>query len=65
MPSESYSYTSSGKVDFKVAEEIYQTWYKVVGPLKGGRRPVVALHGGPGMTHHYMLYMKISLPQTY
>ena len=57
MSSESHS----GKVDFKVEEEIYQTWYKVVGPLKGGRRPVVTVHGGPGMTHHYMLYMTFSL----
>ena len=61
MPSESYSY--SDKVDFKVAEEIYQTWYKVVGPLKGGRRPVVAVHGGPGMTHHYLLYVSFFLSQ--
>ena len=59
MSSESYS----GKVDFKVGEDIYQTWYKAVGPLKGGKRPVVAVHGGPGMTHHYMLYDEISLPK--
>ncbi|KAF8193022.1 Alpha/Beta hydrolase protein [Pholiota molesta] len=36
--------TRTGKVDFKLA-----------GPLNGEKTPVVALHGGPGMTHHYML----------
>ncbi|KDR80335.1 hypothetical protein GALMADRAFT_208447 [Galerina marginata CBS 339.88] len=47
---------STGKVDFKVGLETYQTWYKVYGDLKNsGHRPVVALHGGPGMSHHYML----------
>ncbi|RDB26029.1 L-amino acid amidase [Hypsizygus marmoreus] len=45
----------SGTVDFIVGTKTYQTWYMVVGDLKGGRRPVVALHGGPGMSHHYML----------
>ncbi|KAG5219463.1 Alpha/Beta hydrolase protein [Salix suchowensis] len=32
-------------------------WYKVVGELGAGRRPIVCLHGGAGMTHHYMLYV--------
>ncbi|KAF8193013.1 Alpha/Beta hydrolase protein [Pholiota molesta] len=47
--------TRTGKVDFKVGGDIYQTWYKIVGPLNSEKTPVVALHGGPGMTHHYML----------
>jgi len=46
---------TTGTVDFVVGTKTYQTWYKIVGDLKGGRRPVVALHGGPGMSHHYML----------
>ena len=33
-----------------------KTWYKVFGDLKApGRRPLVALHGGPGAVHNYML----------
>lgn len=48
--------THTGKVDFKVGGDVYQTWYKIVGSLDGEKTPVVALHGGPGMTHHYMLY---------
>lgn len=41
-----------GKADLKVGDKIYQTWYKIYGDLKGNIRPLVALHGGPGMTHH-------------
>ena len=29
----------------------YTTWYKVFGDLKSGVRPVVGLHGGPGVSH--------------
>ncbi|KAF9051742.1 Alpha/Beta hydrolase protein [Panaeolus papilionaceus] len=47
---------SEGKIDFKVGNETYQTWYKIYGDLKNStHRPVVAVHGGPGMSHHYML----------
>lgn len=45
-------------VEFRVGEDVYQTWYKVTGdvePSSGGKTPLVALHGGPGMSHHYML----------
>ena len=49
---------SEGKIPFKVGNETYQTWYKLYGDLKTSEhRPVVALHGGPGMSHHYMLYV--------
>lgn len=46
---------STGKIDFRVGNETYHTWYKVFGDLKSGVRPVVALHGGPGISHHYVL----------
>lgn len=47
---------SSGTVPFKVGSKTYHTWYKVFGDLNCSRyRPLVALHGGPGMSHHYML----------
>ncbi len=32
----------------------HQTWYRITGDLKGGRPPLVALHGGPGCTHDYI-----------
>jgi L-proline amide hydrolase len=33
------------------------TWYRVTGALDGARPPVVAVHGGPGATHDYLLAM--------
>ena len=30
-----------------------RTWYRVTGELESGRTPLLALHGGPGSTHHY------------
>ena len=30
-----------------------RTWYRVAGELGSGRPPLLALHGGPGSTHHY------------
>jgi len=31
----------------------HRTWYRVVGKSAPGKDPLVALHGGPGSTHHY------------
>ncbi len=31
----------------------YRTWYRVVGELGPEATPLLALHGGPGSTHHY------------
>jgi proline-specific peptidase len=36
-----------------VAFRGYRTWYSVVGDLGADRPPLLALHGGPGSTHHY------------
>ncbi|KAI0650671.1 prolyl aminopeptidase-2 [Trametes meyenii] len=48
--------TATGTVDFDAkAGKPTQTWYAVYGDLKSGVTPVVALHGGPGSTHHYIL----------
>jgi L-proline amide hydrolase len=33
----------------------WQTWYRITGALDAGRPPVVALHGGPGSSHDYLL----------
>lgn len=45
-----------GFVEFKVdgIATPCKTWYKVFGDLKS-RRPLVALHGGPGIPHNYLL----------
>ncbi|RPD67091.1 prolyl aminopeptidase-2 [Lentinus tigrinus ALCF2SS1-7] len=50
--------TVTGTVDFDArAGKPCQTWYQVYGDLKSGETPVVAIHGGPGSTHHYILSM--------
>ncbi|MFF5563637.1 proline iminopeptidase-family hydrolase [Streptomyces sp. NPDC012623] len=33
----------------------YRTWYRVTGDLGNGRPAVIAVHGGPGSTHDYLL----------
>ncbi len=38
-----------GYIDFRG----YRSWYRVVGDLGSGTAPLLALHGGPGSTHHY------------
>ncbi|MEU7481173.1 proline iminopeptidase-family hydrolase [Lentzea sp. NPDC042327] len=38
-----------------VAFRDYRTWYRVTGELGGDRPAVVAVHGGPGSTHDYLL----------
>ncbi|PSR83177.1 hypothetical protein EW026_g6475 [Hermanssonia centrifuga] len=58
---------TTGTAGFVVGGETYQTWYKVVGNLKSGIRPLVTLHGGPGVPHHYLstqdvLYKINSIP---
>src|SRR5436190_12371386 len=40
---------SEGYVDFRG----YRTWYRVFGDLGSRAAPLLALHGGPGSTHHY------------
>lgn len=31
----------------------HRTWYRIVGDRDSGATPLLALHGGPGSTHHY------------
>jgi proline iminopeptidase len=40
---------SEGYVDFRG----YRTWYRIAGEVRSGATPLLALHGGPGSTHHY------------
>ncbi|KAK0493259.1 Alpha/Beta hydrolase protein [Armillaria luteobubalina] len=49
----------TGTVEFIINGTTYQTWYMVIGNLKtSSKTPLVTLHGGPGMSHHYMLLHK-------
>nr|GAT44472.1 proline iminopeptidase [Mycena chlorophos] len=51
--------TTEGEAAFDVpaAGKPCKTWYKIIGDLSDptSRRPLVALHGGPGVTHTYLL----------
>jgi len=40
---------SEGYIDYRGC----RTWYRVVGDQASGAVPLLALHGGPGSTHHY------------
>jgi proline-specific peptidase len=46
--------------------EAYKTWHAVYGDLKSGQTPLIVLHGGPGLSHDYMLALadisKSSIP---
>ncbi|KAI0319039.1 proline iminopeptidase [Amylostereum chailletii] len=48
--------TAEGFAPFPYQGEIFQTYYKVFGTLEGATRtPLVVLHGGPGLSHDYLL----------
>ena len=48
--------TEEGFVPFTYQGEAYQTYYKVFGSLAGRTAtPVLVLHGGPGLSHDYVL----------
>jgi L-proline amide hydrolase len=44
-----------GTVTLRLDGEEAKTWYRVTGDLDGDAAPLVALHGGPGATHDYLL----------
>ncbi|RDI87918.1 Kinesin-like protein [Venturia inaequalis] len=49
--------TTTGTVPFDVpglGKECF-TWFTVFGDLESGIRPLIALHGGPGVGHNYLL----------
>ena len=48
---------TEGSVDFTIPSisTTCNTWYKIVGSLSSGIRPLVVVHGGPGLSHDYML----------
>ena len=61
----------TGTVDFDAkAGKPCKTAYRVFGDLNSGSTPVVAIHGGPGSTYHYILSIadlatKYSIPAVF
>jgi proline-specific peptidase len=53
------SNASEGYVDFRG----YRTWYRIAGDLDSGVTPLLALHGGPGSTHHYFAPLERLAPE--
>jgi L-proline amide hydrolase len=43
--------TTEGRIPFADGE----TWFRVTGDLTSGVTPLVVVHGGPGVTHQYLL----------
>ncbi|KAK4695030.1 hypothetical protein P7C71_g2643, partial [Lecanoromycetidae sp. Uapishka_2] len=46
-----------GEIPFPISglDKPCNTWYKIIGNLKSDSYPLVALHGGPGACHEYLL----------
>lgn len=51
--------SSEGEVPFCIAkvDKLCHTWYKTFGDLDPQSTPLMAIHGGPGACHEYMLSM--------
>ncbi|KAL7279265.1 hypothetical protein ACG7TL_007106 [Trametes sanguinea] len=48
--------TQEGHIDFPYQGETHQTYYKIFGDLQNRTQPpIVVLHGGPGLSHDYLL----------
>jgi len=45
-----------GEIDFQIptAGKQCKTWYRLIGDLQAGKRPLITLHGGPGATSDYL-----------
>ncbi|KAH9847672.1 proline-specific peptidase [Lenzites betulinus] len=55
-----------GFIDFPYEGEVHQTYYKVFGDLQDrSRTPVVVIHGGPGLSHDYLLPLADLTDQSY
>ncbi|KAJ7753631.1 proline-specific peptidase [Mycena maculata] len=44
-----------GKIPFTVGGETFETYYKCVGDIANCTHPLVVLHGGPGISHDYLI----------
>ncbi|PPQ94169.1 hypothetical protein CVT25_003754 [Psilocybe cyanescens] len=52
----SWNATKEGTIPFSVDGKTYATWYRVFGDIKNRTvPPLVVLHGGPGLSHDYLL----------
>lgn len=56
MPPPSSLKVVESEVEFHIpaAGKPCKTWYTVFGDLQSGTRPLIALHGGPGVNHSYL-----------
>jgi len=45
---------SSGYAPFRYGNETFQTYYKTFGFRGSSKTPLIALHGGPGLSHDYL-----------
>ena len=45
---------NTGFAPFQYGNETFQTYYKTFGLRGGSKTPLIALHGGPGLTHDYL-----------
>ncbi|TFK50459.1 proline-specific peptidase [Heliocybe sulcata] len=51
-------YLTEGRIPFKVGDETFETYYKLAGDIASSPRPpCVVLHGGPGISHDYLVPM--------
>ncbi|KAJ7641591.1 proline-specific peptidase [Roridomyces roridus] len=47
---------TEGKIPFVIGDETFETYYKVVGDISScSHGPLVALHGGPGLSHDHLI----------
>lgn len=44
----------TGLIPFTYGGETFETWYRVVGDLKSGTRPLIVVHGGPAIPSTYL-----------
>ncbi|GJE88766.1 proline-specific peptidase [Phanerochaete sordida] len=51
--------STTGEIDFVYDGQTLKTWYKVFGDLSSGATPLVVLHGGPGLSHNYLLPLAV------
>ena len=57
---------TEGFVPFPYQGETFQTYYKLFGSLENRTRtPIVVLHGGPGLSHDYLLPLADLTSQSY
>jgi len=57
---------TEGEIDFPIStiSKPCKTWYKLFGSLSSTTIPLIALHGGPGISHNYLLSLS-SLASNY